>query len=250
MEDQFEKAKRTLEGILNREWNLRDPALEEYRQHVMEKMGFCGEVLDEFIAMHHFTYFLKRNAPEVRTLGTRQIILDIGNGYVGKTKLRVVTPNYYILMGSPYYPDLDQTIKTLAELGFDVPEHHCIEIKNQNGKIVVEDSGFGFVITRDLTENGRYRVEDVKNEHFETLLNGEELRQQLTDAQKTLREIYDGKNPRYRMEVNAHATVKGPQEAIRHMFFTQIDPITNRGKLVLGDLDHVILYRKPSAALE
>ena len=54
-----------------------------------------------------------------------------------------------------------------------------------------------------------------------------------------LNEINSGKNPKYRLEINDHVTDEGPDEAFRHMFFVQIDPKQNTGRLVLGDFDHV-----------
>lgn len=248
MNGQFESAKRELEGILNREWKLRGPAPDEYRSQLRQRYPEDTEAeIDEMMAGGE-SYFFRKNAPELRTQGTHQIILGLGRDYVGKTRLKGETSGYYILDTSfVYEPILGESLRILEELGFDVPEHHYVGIENEDGNFKVKDGGFEFVIARDLTENGSYRVEDVQDEHFETLSNGAELRQQLIDASRTLQEIHDKKHPLYAMEINDHVTNEGPKEAFRHMFFTQIDPNTNTGKLVLGDLDHVILYRKPQA---
>ncbi|HLD43404.1 MAG TPA: hypothetical protein VJB08_05470 [Candidatus Nanoarchaeia archaeon] len=248
MKDQFESAKRELEGILSREWSLRGSAPDERRSQLRQIYPDDTDAEIEDKLTWGNPYYFRKEAPEFRTRGTNQMILGLDQGYVGKTRLYIETSNHYVLYAIRIYePDLGKTLEILEGLGFDVPEHHYVGIEHKDGNFKVEDGDFGFVIAHDLTENGKYRVEDVEGKHFETLSNGAELRQQLIDASRILQEIYDKKNPLYAGEVNGHVTDEGPQEAFRHMFFTQIDSTANTGKLVLGDLDHVILYRKPQA---
>lgn len=247
MKAQLNDAKRKLEEILTREWNFRGSALEDYKIYLKKE---CPEEPDAEINRMVFEfnpYFLRKNIPELMAKGTNQIVLKLNNKYVGKTKLfkEAETPNHHVLYSETYSSYILNNSKILNELGFEIPEHDYVGIEHKNGNFKVKDEGFGFVITKDLTENGKYKIEDVKEEHFETLSNRAELRQQLINSLKILQEIYDKKNPFYLMKVNNHVTKQGPEEAFKHMFFTQINSNANTGKLVLGDLDHIIFYKMP-----
>src|SRR3989338_10032542 len=217
MTEQFENAKKVLELLLNREWNSRDSAPEEYRQQLRKLYPEkSSERIDRVFASRE-PYFLRRSIPEIVARGTHQIIIKLGDNYVGKTRAQGETSCHYVLHTSLFYePSLDETLKLLEELGFAVPEHHYVGVQNQNGDIRVKEKGFAFVIAHDLTENGIYKVEDVRNEHFERLANGAELKEQLTDALGRLLDIHNKKRLPYIMIINDHVTTEGPQEAIRH----------------------------------
>ncbi len=247
MNSQFNDAKRKLEEILNREWALRSSSLDDYKNYLKKKYPKDSDVeICEMLALCN-PYFLRKNAPELTAKGTSQIVLKLNKSYVGKTKLfkEAETPNHHVLYPETYSSYILNNSKILNELGFEIPEHNYVGIEHKNGNFKVKEKGFGFAIVRDLTENGKYKIEDVKEEHFENLLNGAKLKKQLNDSLKILQDIYDKKNPLYLMKVNNHATKEGPQEAFRHMFFIQFDLNANAGKLVLGDLDHTIFYRMP-----
>jgi hypothetical protein len=249
MTDKFKQAKNALEIILDREWKLRGDAPNEYFEQLRNRYpDDSDEELRQLMSVSGDRYFLRKEIPELITRGNHQVVLSLGYGYIGKTRIKGETSAHYVHTSLFVYgPQVVETIDILRELGFNVPEHHYVEIEQISEEFKVGDCGLSFVIARDLTEDGRYRVENVKDEHFETLSNGPELRRQLNYASRTLQEIYDNKNPLYAMDINDHVTDEGPQEAFKHMFFTQTDPNTNTGKLILGDLDHVILYRKPQA---
>ncbi|MBI4441013.1 hypothetical protein HY639_02495 [Candidatus Woesearchaeota archaeon] len=248
MRPPFEQAKNVLEGILHREWAGRGAAPEDYLRQLRNKYPEASEEeVREMMTFFGSTYFLGKEIPELTAKGTRQIVLSLGNGYIGKTRVYGETSTHYIHTTLfVYEPALIETIDILRELDFDVPEHHYVGIEQASERFTVRDCGLSFVITVDLTAGGKYLVEDVKDSHFETLTNGAELKQQLITASRTLQEIYDKKNSLYEMQVNDHITSEGPQEAFRHQFFTQMDPVTNRGKLVLGDVDHILFYRIPT----
>lgn len=59
-----------------------------------------------------------------------------------------------------------------------------------------------------------------------------------------LRSLCDGNHPQYGMELNRHVSSDSPDDALRHMFFVVINPDTNIGHLVMGDIDHVAFYLK------
>jgi len=247
MENRYEQAKKVLECILDREWNFRGDAPDElFRQFKKRYPQDSDEELRELIDFSGSRYFLRKGIPEIIAKGNHQVVLSLGNGYVGKTRVKIETSAHYASSTLfVYEPGLVETIKVLRELHFDVPEHHYVELEQTPEGFKVSDDGLSFVIAADLTENRKYLIEEVNEPHFESLINGAELKQQLIDASRTLQEVYDHKNPLYRITVNDHVTGEGPQEAFRRMFFTQIDHVTNKGKLVLGDLDHVFLFRNP-----
>ncbi len=247
MKAQFNNAKRKLEEILTREWKLKGSSLEDYKIYLKKKYPKDPDAeICEMLTLCN-PYFLRKNISELITRGTNQIILRLNKNYLGKTRLLNggETSSHYFLHSYTYESNVIDNPRILNKLGFEIPKHNYVEIEHKNGNFKVKNEGFGFVITKDLTENGKYKIEDVQEKHFENLSNGAELKKQLNDSLKILQEIYDKKNPLYLINVNRHATEEGPQEAFKHMFFTQINPTTNTGKLVLGDLDHVVFVKCP-----
>jgi len=243
MENDYENAKGRLEFILNREWALRGNAPEEFFTKLKNRHPEdTDELINELITVIGY-YFLRKNMPEIVGRGSNQIVISLGNGYIGKTRpLGMKTTDHYVVSIDPYEPSLLDSVFVLRELGFDVPEHNYVNIKKTNGSFKVPDQGCSFVIAHDLTEGGKYLVEDVNRRHF-SLSNGQEIREQLKKYTRTLMAIFEGNHHSYKAEVNPHLPFERPLKAIYKMFFVQIDTVANTGKLVLGDLDHVILYK-------
>lgn len=242
MSDRYKNAKQALENILNREWELRGSAPQEFYEKLMQEQA-------PNTALVKCVYFLRRDAPEIVTRGDKQIVISLNKRYVGKTRIEDETSTHYVLRGElpgfPVYESaLQETEKILRELEFEVPEHNYLGIY-RDGEVEVLDEGRGFVITPDLREGGRYRVEDVKDDHFRNLPNGEELKEWSGQALGTLQNIYSGNHSQYQMQVNGHVTSHGPQEASSHLFFVQIPNHPKKeGKIFAADLDHLFLRRR------
>ena len=235
-----------LEDILNREWALRGNALEEFIKQVFDRNPHFDDM--DFLRQEIMPslYAIRKNAPEIIVRGSRQLVLSLGYSYVAKIRIKGETSSHYVSATVfTFEPYLVKTPQTLKESGFEVPEHHYLGLENENGRFRIGEIGCECVIAEDLTENGKYELREVEDKNLCQLKNATELRGQLARAMKLLYELYKGSNPTYVLKINHHATKEGPQQAFRHMFFIQINPNTNTGKIVLGDLDHVFLYRTP-----
>jgi len=243
MEKNFERAKIVLEGILNREFVSRERYLNQLRDFLLSNGKAAEEDMDIYL---EGKYFLRKDNSEFIVSGTKQIVLNVGSGYLAKTRPRPwnIDQVYVLSKSRVYEPQLIDTLQVLSELGFEVPEHHYMGVNIESNGIRVYDGGLAFVIAEDLTCGGRYVIQNIKDQHFQELANGAELKEQLTGAVTLFTDICDEKRLPYCGCVNDHVTIEGPEEAFRHMFFVQIDPLDSRGKLVLGDLDHVLLVKK------
>src|SRR3989338_9121851 len=89
MKDQFESAKRELEGILSREWSLRGSAPDERRSQLRQIYPDDTDAEIEDKLTWGNPYYFRKEAPEFRTRGTNQMILGLDKGYVGKTRLYI-----------------------------------------------------------------------------------------------------------------------------------------------------------------
>lgn len=105
-------------------------------------------------------------------------------------------------------------------------------------------------ITLDLRENGLYNPVDFNEEIARSLSNGEELIKQYKESFDKL-SIYalKGNEGHFKPKNGPYLTYHShknpsPEEAIRKMFLLQI-PVDKKlpGKLVLGDLDHVYIFK-------
>jgi len=237
----LERGKRALEFILDREWQLTELTFFEEFTAYLKEINRTSSV--EPLMKHH--YFLRKKMPEIIIAGTNQVVFSLSTGYIGKTRFlypQFQSANYIAFVGM--YPTPSAlTYQSLKELGFEVPEHHYVDIERKDGEFKVKDKGLTFVIASDLTEGGK-QVEDVKDEHFQRLDNGAHLKEQFEEATSKLLDIYQGKNFTYAIGINSHRTaINGHQEAIQRTFLLQIDPTTNIGRLVAGDLGNILLTK-------
>lgn len=215
------------------------------------KKGEIEEILEN-------SFYLSKDAPEIFKIGSNQVILSLGNGYLGKFPItlhafygeKLHPDGHYVLDFSGFDGAYERLIKEneiFRELGFEeqgillVP-HHYGGITPDNFSITPE--GNVFAVVPDLTENGLYQVEDISQEHLDSLSNGPELKSQIDWAYNTLESIYGPvSHPHYSFMVNRHVTFEDMSEGVAHMFFVKINPINNTGKLILGDLDHIFIRK-------
>lgn len=122
--------------------------------------------------------------PEIIAVGTSQIVFRLDGMYAAKTSKRQnqdgpLPQDYYVVNyeKGAYSARNELTFRRLRDLGFNVPEHHYFMLRQIDGRIGLEESGYGrdFVITPDLSESGRFKVEDVEERHFRELTNGADI---------------------------------------------------------------------------
>lgn len=272
MEESFEQAKRTLEAILNREWALRGHAREAWIDELVKctmgtsvnrfvdgaaaKPGFLmplnlvdrirGDV-EERVRMeqddNNITY-IRKNGPEIIEEGSTQVLISLSSSYVAKVRPNGETSEHYVVKISDslaYSPVISKTPEVLKELGFGVLDHSYFGMKKQGDDIRI-GSGDALAICGDLRENGRFLVGEADDEVLGKLENGTELKQELEQGIGVLTDLHARKNSPYLVQIVGH-NKESAYVAFRHMFLTQIDSTTNRGKLVMGDLDHVAVHR-------
>jgi len=269
-------AKQNLADIVRRQWPERNALLEKVR-HIFFDPEYTSQssFADIFFHSHRLDvnnpfnwFFLPKNTPEIIGKGTHTVVLDIGNGFVAKFRPseRIIcfgkaeVEGQYILHVENAMDEklfLFETIRSLRELGFQVPFHMVagISLGRYPEQVEIKESGLiyrcAFVIATDLRKNGRYSVVEPEDSVLLSLKNGDELKELLTTHVKFLMELYTEYknsflppapyNPKYVIAVNDHVTTEGPQDAFRHMFLLQVDQHTATGKLVLGDLSGVAI---------
>jgi hypothetical protein len=167
-----------------------------------------------------------------------------------------------------------ETIGILKQEGFDIPPIELYRYFWSGNKIVVspdititswkdfhhnrskyDSSKFPNVcITPDLREQGRYQVVDYDEATAKNLVNGNGLAEQFKagfDKLIGFRESYRKKGlNEFRGKttgpylINDGHSINDPETAIRRMFLLQVpNDKTKPGKLVIGDLDHVNIFR-------
>ena len=251
----LELAKRKLEEILNREFLFRESAVQQHSEIFLERFPFLSsqslaEVTREFI-------YIRKYMPEIISVGTSQIVFQLDGGYVGKTSRRQsqdgpLPQDYYVVNNGRAYSGHSQiTTSLFRDLGFEVPEHHYFRVEQTDGGIELKEYGYGmdFVITQDLSERSKFKVEDVEDRHFHQLANGDNIRRELDANLGILRNVYGGNHPQYVLEVNGHTSNDNPDEALRRIFFVVVNSATNIGELVIGDIDHIDFKSKTQTFL-
>lgn len=249
MNPKLEAAKKVLEEILNREKEFSKDAYEESITHRQNEdfpdENYSRESILEI--MHSFGdtfYYFRKNIPEIISKGTYQIVLHLTDDYIGKTRPRTELRQHYELSDIfVYEAALRNSVRLLTDLGFTVAEHNFFWVRKKNDKFFLEEDGPSFVLAENLTKGGKYLIEDIKKKHFEELDNGLELKQELDEAIQLFKDIKDEKKPPYGLRVNGHVGKKSPEKAFRHLFFNQINPETNKGELIIGDIEHVCFYK-------
>lgn len=232
MSSNLQYAKEVLEGILNRNWTEIDIA----KRHEWSLHGI---------------FALRKDLPEWRLHTENQLLMGLGNGWLAKTRTSpyMQEDGLCIFDMNNYEYGVSRLPEALRDLGLEFPEHHYVGTDISPERIRVLDSGRTFAIVPDLTEGGRYKVEDVQEAHFTGLANGTEIRRQFDKYVRLFQEIHEGRHPKYGLEVERHVDKEkgsSPDEAIRHMFFVQVNPTERTGRLILGDLDHTVIYQRPS----
>ena len=250
----IELALMNLERILDREWECKGDAKEKHKQIFMADLhhpdGFQEKIYK--LAEGNF-YFLRKDMPELKFKGEHNLILDIGYGLVAKARYCKgnEVSNRIIMSLLSYEPCLKETLVNLEHMGIKMPRHSYVGIRREGNNFRESQDYLSFAIAPDLTEGSRYVVEDLTEEHFSTLGNGQNLRNEYLQQSKIVLDAIrqteewlfrSGPEPKYHAELKDQLPRESPQEAVRHMFFVQIDPEANDGRLVLGELDHVMIY--------
>jgi hypothetical protein len=81
------------------------------------------------------------------------------------------------------------------------------------------------------------------NNIINNLRNADQIMLEFEEGFHKIKHIYE--NPdEYLLQATSHLDDDGSiNTAITHLFLVQINKKTNEGKLVLGDLDHLFLYK-------
>lgn len=154
----IDKAKRALELLLEREWQLRGTTPSEFERQIQKKSHSTRPHSIKAIVEAHF--YMRKDMPEIIAQGTSQIVFSLCDGYVGKTALnkRISTTTHHMLAEQMYSSVSPHTVKVLLDMDFDVPEHHYVGIRRQGESFDVYDEGLTFAITEDLTKGGQMKV--------------------------------------------------------------------------------------------
>ncbi len=182
--------------------------------------------------------YLGFDMPEFMSRGTHQFVFRLDNNWVAKTHFEPALSTHGVVLG--YSVATSALPRTLKKLGIRHLPHYYIGCSMKNGAATLSP-GSEFVITPDLTANGRYEVTDVSQERIADLDNSDEVRSQLTCCVKNLMR-FNGRNEAYRIRIGGgHKSAEGnsARKAIERMHLLRTkDGI---GRLFLADLDHIQL---------
>lgn len=237
----IDDAKKSMERILNRELD-RQPFMklfcyEEYRG-LNDRIKFHDYKNDKDII------FIPKEMPETINKGNTQAIIKLNEEYIAK--IPIIKFNKYDMISS-YPTTIINSMNTWKELGFEVQPHEFYFLKS-NGNISLsqeqseEHDWLKIAITKNL-QNDRYKVRTYSKEAIMLLNNREQLKEEFENGFKKIQKIYDDPEE-YAIQAIGHMLDdRRIDEAITHMFLVQSDKETNTGRLVLGDLDHLFIYK-------
>lgn len=257
----LDDAQHQLDNLLRTEWAHRGTAPDEMLLKMtaeleelkllddddpdFDPVAYVREAFDD----HNFLY-LRKETPIAR--GTHQVVLRLTQDYVAKTRPCATTSTHYVISPQSAYEDvLRSTNQALADLGFAacgilLPEHHFLQAERDGNAIrtTLRAGMTSFVITPDLTANGRYALLELDDDRVKALANAPALQHTTEHALASLQVLYEDPHSRYYVGVNGHATADGPQAAFRHLFLVQVDPQTNTGQLAAADQDHLYFKQR------
>lgn len=225
--------------------------------------------------------YVRNTPPWLVGRGEHQVVIDVGNGLVAKLPannypipklgLHITTtfPGYaHVGFGKTNYRFMQETIDNLRKLGYEIHDgqfYHghwvgidriCVTPKVRHDtfrkRTKSEIPPPNIFITADLREGDKYKVIEYDDEQARQLPNGSVLvdifkaghsdfMQRFVPSTVGISEGVPGKIPPYLLR-KPHGPDCSPETAIRKMFLLQI-PVNKgeEGKLVIGDLDHVLL---------
>lgn len=283
LEPQLEKAKHTLDRILSKAWGEREATLEKYMDSIVKDYGEYEKRLREFVSfLPKNSQHIIASTPKTSILDLGGYIAKIKYEQFQDQYVLGSFPGFEGgLSGS--YNILQQLGFPVVETYFDFKNGITIQKdERENGRYAVnelseevtsrlknrdelrKESDRYLGILRDIYYHNKLVVERKEptedsskkwlKEFDDYLLDLDKRWSECNDKDKSL-PLYEWKNKilkeekhgistNYSIKINDHVTSEGPEEAFRHMFFVKIDSSTNEGKLVLGDLDHVIIYKR------
>lgn len=142
-------------------------------------------------------------------------------------------------MASDYLKSETNTLKRVQELGIPVARTlGLVYVLTPQWQNIIRkyprDINIRILVCEDLTQGGKYQVNEFQGFNFSTVKNGQELRQ---DFEKYYQRLIKAK---VRISDDAkHSLTSTLSDEIEKSFFVVVDPVTNTGRLVLGDADQI-----------
>lgn len=237
----LERAKKGLLRILKRESVL----LEDVAKKVYDSREY---VPDE---IRRNDFYIRADAPEVvqESLGdSNQIVFRVAEGWVAKAKKGTWKEGeYYGISGFLSYSTKNVGVDdTLAEIGIkEVPRHHYFGFADGANNFEFDhEMPPCIVLTKDITEGGKYELHEVDGFDFSTVSNGKELQAEYQRTKSLLNNYANGKVASMKLYADRHGGQGGTGRAIDRTFFCAVDPVSNVGKIVPGDLDNIIFEKR------
>lgn len=179
-----------------------------------------------------------------------RVALNLGNGYIAKFEpTEEMNGSFFTLASQKGCRDNsfeEENVRVLREKGFTqenglyVPEHKVIGVSIVKNEVKLDTSGYGWVITEDISEGGLYTVGDVQPYHLVLLNNRQEFTEIYTRGLEMLGQLIQ--DPRFNPTVYRHGRPKNPIPALSKMLLSKVKD--NVGKIVVGDLNNIRFDRR------
>jgi len=204
--------------------------------------------------------YIRKDSPFLIGAGTSQILFRLDDSTVAKSQYSHRNRNFsHYRISEGYEPGRMQTESILKQLGLNVPYHVYLHNASDSSKDALGDTKYTFqildndheralfILTEDLTENGKFIVKEFEKNAIRTLDN----RKQLAEEYKMFFDLLYGmrfqkenrNNQKYEITANNHLMRSTDySEAINHLFLLKINPNTNKGELVAEDTNHLDIY--------
>lgn len=250
-----DKSVKTLVDILKIEDEFKEEGWKKYERYLRNDiyLGEKSKEIDDLVD-HNLkrVLFIRTNSPFLAGKGTTQIVLRLDDKTLAKSQKSSRNNfndqgSHYMINHVSYGPGRIETERILRKLGLNVPEHIYLshtQADKFNLQISEDDENNFFLLTRDLSENGKYRVEDFDKAKLKDIKNGKQLEIEYNKFFNILNNIRWQNGREYILEAQNHVMdSRDISGAIQHLFMLKIDLETNLGELVAEDTDHLDVYK-------
>lgn len=211
----------------------------------------------------NYDYYWKIPFNDSRTINRNsieyygQLVIELGNFGTEKRKVNLVGKIMSFVREkeskNPFFElhgghDVEDTVNSLRGMGIkNIPFHrecYIEKVKELNFDNFKKQKGLHFILAADLREGGLYKIYEIDDFPFRTIVNGRELKKEFKDNLNLIESERKNKSSVYEFYIGGHRKITKPIDEIKRMMFGRINQQNNEGDIIFGDLNHVSISYK------